>query len=231
MLLVSREEAKVLGLKKYYTGKSCKNNHISERYVATSRCYKCESLRNSKYIQLNKNRILISKKEHYYANRDNSIARSKKWNIENKERYHENVKRWKAENPEQNKIIEKRSKDNHRNRVQNDSEYRNYVACRVHNWRRQNKDKVNKKVADRKAQKLRATPVWANNDKILLVYRECSRLNILHNISNKVDGFVVDHIIPLQGENICGLHVETNLRIISFRENSIKRNKLIEELL
>lgn len=37
---------------------------------------------------------------------------------------------------------------------------------------------------------------------------------------------VIDHIIPLQGENICGLHVPWNLQILTRSENSKKGNKV-----
>lgn len=57
-----------------------------------------------------------------------------------------------------------------------------------------------------------ATPPWANLDIIKLIY-ECA------------EGAHVDHEIPLQGEYICGLHVETNLQYLSPEDNLAKSNK------
>lgn len=38
--------------------------------------------------------------------------------------------------------------------------------------------------------------------------------------------WVVDHIVPLKGRNISGLHVETNMQITLFSANARKSNKL-----
>ena len=74
-------------------------------------------------------------------------------------------------------------------------------------------------VAKRRAVKLNATPLWADFEKINKIYEEAVRLTKETGIQ-----YEVDHIIPLQGENISGLHVENNLQIITMRENRIKSN-------
>jgi 5-methylcytosine-specific restriction endonuclease McrA len=37
----------------------------------------------------------------------------------------------------------------------------------------------------------------------------------------------VDHIIPIAGDSVCGLHVPWNLRVVTMQENRSKSNKLI----
>jgi 5-methylcytosine-specific restriction endonuclease McrA len=69
-------------------------------------------------------------------------------------------------------------------------------------------------------------PLWRDIKKISAIYDECEKLTqqtgILHH---------VDHIIPLRGETVSGLHVHQNLRIISAVENRSKSNKLLPELI
>lgn len=72
------------------------------------------------------------------------------------------------------------------------------------------------KAATYRARKLKATPVWADRGKIRKIYETCP------------EGWHVDHIIPLQGENVCGLHVHENLQHLPARDNMSKGNKLLE---
>ncbi len=69
------------------------------------------------------------------------------------------------------------------------------------------------KNANRRALKLKAIASWANIQKIKEIYKNCP------------EGYHVDHIIPLQGELVCGLHVENNLQYLSAKDNLQKGNK------
>lgn len=73
-----------------------------------------------------------------------------------------------------------------------------------------------------------ATPIWQTaEDKaaIKAVYAEAERLR--QETGRK---YVVDHILPLHGTEVCGLHVPSNLNIVTFSANARKGNKLLDEL-
>lgn len=71
----------------------------------------------------------------------------------------------------------------------------------------------------RRAAKLQRTPAWANLEAIQAVYRVAAEKN-----QDSPGYFHVDHIYPLQGKLVSGLHVHNNLRIISAFENGSKSN-------
>lgn len=83
-------------------------------------------------------------------------------------------------------------------------------------WARNNRGRADAHKARHRAAKLAATPSWANRDEIDAIYETARALG---------PGFHVDHIIPLQGETVCGLHCEANLQIIPSSVNIAKRNR------
>jgi hypothetical protein len=87
-------------------------------------------------------------------------------------------------------------------------------------WRRQNLDKLTKNSNFYRASKIKATPKWANAGIIQGFYTEAQRLTRSTGIKH-----AVDHVVPLNGKNVCGLHVEHNLQILTLSENCKKSNK------
>lgn len=77
------------------------------------------------------------------------------------------------------------------------------------------------KSAQRRARSKSATPVWANKEKIQSIYAIAKWLSAV--VPNTK--YHVDHVIPLRGKFVSGLHVETNLSIIKASENMQKHNR------
>lgn len=91
-------------------------------------------------------------------------------------------------------------------------------------WAKANRGKCNAWLVKYRAAKLQRTVSWANLDLIKEVYSDCVEINLAAKTAGCTDTFVVDHIIPLQGKLVSGLHVENNLQIITVSENCIKNN-------
>lgn len=83
-----------------------------------------------------------------------------------------------------------------------------------------NGDKRAASLAKYRAAKLQATPKWASPDAMKAIYKESRRLTVSTGIKHHVD-----HVIPLVSNEVCGLHVEWNLKIITARENQVKGNR------
>jgi hypothetical protein len=93
-------------------------------------------------------------------------------------------------------------------------------------YKQANPDLYKELVSARRRRFRDATPRWLSPEQkmeIRLKYRlaiEMSRAT-----GNR---YAVDHIIPIHGETVCGLHVPWNLRVITQAENLVKSNKLID---
>jgi hypothetical protein len=109
-------------------------------------------------------------------------------------------KRWRTDYPDRLRA------SNRSGRLANLEERRAYGR----QWSRDNKDKVSAIAAARRARKLQALPAWAN------------RAAIKHLYTTRPEGFHVDHIVPLAGLMVCGLHVHWNLQHLPAVDNCEK---------
>jgi hypothetical protein len=132
----------------------------------------------------------------------------------------ERGRKYRKNNPTYGKQHYHRNKEKYKAYHQNNKEKRNEY---LKGWRKNNKAKICAYSAKRKSSKLQATPPWSDLEKIKEVYEEAQRLTELLGIKMHVD-----HIVPLQGELVCGLHIPSNLQILTAVENLRKSNKLVQ---
>lgn len=80
--------------------------------------------------------------------------------------------------------------------------------------------------AKRRAAKLQRTPAWLTEDDFWLIEQAYE----LASMRTKMFGFVwhVDHVVPLQGKCVSGLHLPCNLQVIPGIQNRRKSNNFIE---
>lgn len=69
----------------------------------------------------------------------------------------------------------------------------------------------------RRQREARATPKWADRAAMCAMYRKAKLLS-----KSTGEMHVVDHIVPLDGKLVCGLHWHENMRVIHWRDNAVK---------
>jgi len=188
--IVSRKDARALGLKRYFTGKPCKRGHVAERRVSIKGCVLCQLELGDKWRRNNLAKDSAKSAKYRARHGDKVLARKRlKYDLDPK-KYHEAVRRWEKNHPEQHRAI------------------RNAISARY------------------RAASLQATPPWLTADDhgmMLCLYDNAVSLSEAAGIK-----FDVDHIVPLNGETVCGLHVPWNLRVIAASKNRSKGNALVQ---
>ena len=141
--------------------------------------------------------------------------RNREWAKKNRERLTKKSASWRRANPEKaREVWQAFHERNKKKRGEQNTD-----------WSRRNRDTRRAASAKRKAAKLRATPKWVNWQKVRAIYSQAKRLQEFTGVPMHVD-----HIVPLQGKNVCGLHWEGNLQIIPASENCKKFNKWDEKI-
>lgn len=93
-------------------------------------------------------------------------------------------------------------------------------------YKQDNPDLYKELVSLRRRRFRLATPKWLTAEhkmEIRLKYRLAIELSRRTGVRH-----AVDHIVPLQGEEVCGLHVPWNLEVVTQEENLKKSNKLVD---
>lgn len=210
MNIITRKEAAQQGLSRYYTGKPCKKGHVSERMRSNGQCVTCLRLSRDNWLKSNPDKAKAYYKKHYDKNKERVNASNRERWARNRDKYNASHKAWLERNKEKKKQMDKEWAAKNRDKVN--------AASRAYYAR--NKLEHRERCARRGRMQKLSTPKWASFSSILLKYKERERMSLLTGLVHHVD-----HIIPLQGENVCGLHVENNLRVILARDNWSKNNK------
>lgn len=99
------------------------------------------------------------------------------------------------------------------------------VKARTKEWVENNRGKANAMKKAYKAAKIKACPQWVRNDSNLRaqmdeIYQRAYTASVETGTPHHVD-----HIVPLRGKNVSGLHVPWNLQILTASENCRKSNR------
>ena len=168
-----------------------------------------------------------------YAKTNPAYLRVKAWRAENPERAKEQRVAYATAHPEvlaaktkrhrERHLVEKRKLDcavSARYRVAN----REKVSATKKAYAQSNRHKVNASVARREAAKAQRTPVWLTEDDHWMIEQAYE----LAALRTKMFGVAwhVDHILPLRGKTVSGLHTPYNMQVILGSENCRKGNRV-----
>ena len=162
---------------------------------------------NRQYYRKNREKLLAQKNQYYEENKEIILDKVKDYNQQNKIQRQQYHKEYRQRNLDNIRQTQRQYYEAHREQV----------LERNRQWCVQNPKQVRAIKAKRRAAKIQRTPAWADLIAIREFYKNCPK------------GHEVDHIIPLQGKNVCGLHVLENLQYLPMEENRRKGNTYVHD--
>lgn len=155
----------------------------------------------AEWAELYKNEKEVLRKNRKLIQKKKAADRSRTWYFNNPEKAKSIAKAWVIENKDRASELSS-------------------------NWRKLNPAMCAEFAAKRRAAKLQRTPKWLNELDFQLIreiYEQAQSLTFSTGIAHHVD-----HVYPLRGKTVSGLHVPSNLQILTACENSKKGNRFFE---
>lgn len=186
------------------------NKHSTTKDRLQQKCKPCHRAESRAYAAAGDRSLRLANcREWYKNNKEKAAATASLWYQNNKERSAASARKRYAKNPKP--MLEATKRWEKKN-----PEKRKAIAKR---YALANPSRLTSYTARKRAEKL-AMPKWANQFFIHEAYR-------LSALRTKMLGikYTVDHIVPLYGKTVCGLHVENNLAVIPHATNARKGNR------
>jgi 5-methylcytosine-specific restriction endonuclease McrA len=155
-----------------------------------------------KYYLANKKKILEANRNYALTHREEIAVYLKEYAVNNKEKIAQHKRDYFKRHPER-------------------------VMAANRNWTKSNPGTVNAKTRAYQAAKLKRTPPWLTKEHFKEIEQFYTEAKELQWLSDPTDPLEVDHIVPLQGNLISGLHVPWNLQILPKSLNASKSNKCL----
>lgn len=203
MTKLTRQQAKAAGLPRYFGSACSLHPHLDgERYVSGS-CVGCaaDRLQRARKANPERTRLHVAKSNSRVANTPELRAKKNTqdsiYRAKNKEKIAATIKKWRDAN-------------------------RDLVSSYTKKSKAKNPALVIANTAKRRLAKMHRTPSWLTVDDYWMIEQAYE----LAAIRTKQFGFSwhVDHIVPLQGKLVSGLHTPYNLQVIPGAENVRKLN-------
>ena len=158
-------------------------------------------------------RCRLCKKEWYSSTKAQRLEQMSEYYIKNKEAVQKKNKIWIDNNRD---VYLTRKKEYRQENLEKS-------RASVRAWAKSNRPKANAIAKKYKVSKLSRTPAWLTEFDLLKM--QCLYQVAAMRTRESGQAWHVDHIVPLQGETVSGLHAPWNLRVITASENLSKSNK------
>ena len=149
------------------------------------------------------------------------------WREKNRERVREAQRKYYEANKE---VCDQRVKDSQ-------AKNRDYYSAKSVAWTKENRDRHLEtrrvhyaKNSAKDIERVRRRQGRIRQAESLMSKAELVEVQGMYDFCQIFKGFEVDHIIPLNGKTVSGLHVLSNLQVLSIKENRSKRNKFNSEV-
>lgn len=110
--IISRAEARAVGLTRYFTGRPCKRGHVATRGVKGKACAECDRERIRRSVADHPEKWKAYSARYHLKHGPRRNQASKKWRSANKEKHWELTKSWRKQNPDRVRAIRKRYRAN-----------------------------------------------------------------------------------------------------------------------
>jgi hypothetical protein len=205
---MTRDEARLAGLKRYDPPEPCSHGHSVQRYVKNNDCVECAKIRAGKYAQQHREAAVKRAATWRQANPERHRQNARNAYARNPEVYRERAKQWALDNPDQVKENAKRTYTANPERSKR----------QARKWAHDNPGKTRAILRRNRCSRNKAKIPLSKDHKTWMVqiYADCP------------EDMEVDHIYPVNNPVCCGLHVPWNLQYLDPITNRRKSNKLPE---
>ena len=215
------------------TAQRCKERYRSRPPAESRICAKCGEHKKAEFFSIARvnasglsTRCKVCQKQDRAENGDLRRAQEKAYRDRNRDKVKSKNRAWIEANVE--KARSYRSKSDKR------PEAVAMKRARMVDYRERNRDEINARIRaarlidpmpsrtrtrERHRARVNGTPMWADRKKIRDYYVTADALGMWTG-----EWYHVDHIVPLRGKTVCGLHVENNLQILPASVNIAKGN-------